>query len=417
MKDYYVCVAANSKYVRYLYVMLYSLLINNKDISLHIIVMQRDFLEEDICHLKTLVEDYGQKITFSKINEEDFAMMPTTFRYSLETYFRFKIPEIVPVNVSRILYLDVDIIVNGSIKELLEIDVTGYYFAACRDMMEPDLIPSKQKLFNRNKDLRYFNAGVMIWNLEEIRDKVMFKDFIHAGEELHYDLACVDQDILNYLFYDKTLYLDPLKYNYLMLTEINAKSRIGNETAILHFNWFNPWQSGPKSSNYKIWWKYAKETPFYEELLKEQLERCEEYIFKQKDVGSEAEKQRTIRRCLELLYCLKGRGLLKSYLSKSDERIWFYGAGYMANRLFELFDFESSVDRIVGVFDMNKSGLFHGHSLTRRLEDAECDEKTTIILTPIIEGDKLLNEVKTKSKKATVVSMYTFLKQLEEKGV
>ena len=144
-------------------------------------------------------------------------MLPTNFRYSLETYFRFKIPEMIPQEVEKILYLDVDLIIQKSIRGLFEIEMGDYYFAACRDFMEPELIPSKRELFGRYDDLRYFNAGVMLWNLKKIRGIVRFEDLIHAGEELNFNLPCVDQEILNYLYYDKNIYLDPEEYNYLVL--------------------------------------------------------------------------------------------------------------------------------------------------------------------------------------------------------
>ncbi|MBE5847438.1 MAG: glycosyltransferase family 8 protein [Lachnospiraceae bacterium] len=415
-----VCTAANSKYVRYLYVMLFSLYQNNKGIDLYI--LENDFTDEDKSLIEQLSLRYGNTVTFIHLNREDFNVLPTTYRYSIETYFRFKMIECLPENLDRILYLDVDLIIQGSVKELYDTDLGDNYFAACNCMMQPKLVPSKQKLFNRYDDLRYFNAGVMIWNLRRLRGNVCFEDFIRGGEKLNFDLPSVDQEILNYLYFDKTLYLNPYRYNYLVYRELSMekkeKESINYDNVIIyHFCWYNPWQVGPKSETHKIWWKYAKQTPFYIEFLEEQLERCEDYIYRQGDTGSGVEKQRAIRTHLELLYNLKGNDALKKYFSDSDEKVFFYGAGYMAEILFELFTHEGVADRLVGVIDMRKTGSFHGYKLTNSLLDVEKENCATIIVTPIEDRAKILNEVESKVNHAKVVEMYDFLRRLEERGI
>ena len=45
------------------------------------------------------------------------------------------------------------------------------------------------------------------------------------------------------------------------------------DTAIIHYTGFKPWDSG--NCHYdieKLWWEYAKKTPFYQELLEEFLD-------------------------------------------------------------------------------------------------------------------------------------------------
>lgn len=59
----------------------------------------------------------------------------------------------------RILYLDVDIMCCSDLKELADIDVGAYEFAAVRDHMG-------RHFYGRD----YFNAGVMYFNLEKVRE-------------------------------------------------------------------------------------------------------------------------------------------------------------------------------------------------------------------------------------------------------
>ena len=409
MNRYYICAAANSKYLRYLYVMLLSLFRNNQDIKLDVYVLERDLDERDKEYLNQLAVSYGQFVHCIHVDETEFTKLPTTNRYSLETYFRFKIPELLPKSINRVLYLDVDIIVNDSISDLLELDMGDYYFAACKDMMEPQLIPKKQGLFGRYEDLRYFNAGVMMWNLKEIRKTIHFSDFIEAGEQLGFDLPCVDQDILNYLYYSKTKYLEPETYNYLMLYDLDHESKM-KQAKIVHFNWFAPWQAGAKAPGYQLWWKYAKMSPFYEELLTEQLERMETYTYDnyRKNISGSALELGIYRK----LYHLKGRGILKNYFGDNKHGIAIYGAGNMAEALFELFQADLCQEYLLDVFDNNKQGKFHG--LEIKEFDATFPIRGNLVVTPLKDSSRIIEKITAGVRMDSVYTLDVFLEKVME---
>ena len=74
------------------------------------------------------------------------------------------IPKILPNNISKALYLDCDLIINGNISSLFTIDLNDYASGAVFDGGTDDI-----RTYNRLKYSSgngYFNAGVLLMNLE-----------------------------------------------------------------------------------------------------------------------------------------------------------------------------------------------------------------------------------------------------------
>jgi len=55
------------------------------------------------------------------MDRKKFEKLPTTW-LSQETYYRLDLPDLLSKD-KKIIYLDVDIVVNGDISELIEIDL------------------------------------------------------------------------------------------------------------------------------------------------------------------------------------------------------------------------------------------------------------------------------------------------------
>ena len=75
----------------------------------------------------------GNSVTFHFIDMKYRKDMnfPETDRYPMEIYYRIYASALLPETFDRILYLDADIIVIRSLKELYEMDFEDNYFLAC----------------------------------------------------------------------------------------------------------------------------------------------------------------------------------------------------------------------------------------------------------------------------------------------
>lgn len=272
--------ALNKKYVKYTCVMLTSLLINQSDVDIHVYLLHSDLTQQDCEQLRALVESYNQYIQFLPVNKDIFpSTLPTTLEWSLEAYYRLMLIDILPLNIDRILYLDVDMIVNKSIKELYWTDFEEYFFCACRDMATG--FPSsdiRDQIFEEQilQGFTNFNSGMMLWNIEKLRGQYCFKDYMDLAESLNFQMRAPDQDLLNLMHYKQVKFLDEYQYDLFSKIAYDYGIRyedVKRQTTIVHYAGMKPWQGG-EGVHYDIeqlWWDYAKLTPFYFELMEDFL--------------------------------------------------------------------------------------------------------------------------------------------------
>lgn len=277
-----IAVAANSAFVKYLYVMLTSLLEHHTGQKERccIYLLSADLKEEEIERVKELVEGYGGEFHFIRIDREKFPKeLPSNEMITVETYFRLALPELLPPELERVLYLDADMVVLQSLKEFYETDFEGKSFVVCKDgtAVSAEHV-AKSGLFSELKekaDFQYFNAGVMIFNLKKLRSSCNFAFFMEQALAYREELVFHDQDLLNYLFWNDVTYADAEKYNLAARTAYNIGYRVSQvreHTAILHYAGPKPWRH--KEVRYELeqfWWEYAKKTPFYTELLEDMV--------------------------------------------------------------------------------------------------------------------------------------------------
>ena len=159
--------------------------------------------------LAELAQKYGNIVFYHYVDPERFdANNPFIRKFSVGTMFRLMIPKVLS-SLPKVIYLDADLIVMRDIIELWNVSMDSYALAAVIDTGVAEFgampIPVSRGMIPGNK---YFNAGVLVMNLDRIRSKgnldVMVTDFIRQYPEM----GLPDQDALNCLFYKETLLLD-----------------------------------------------------------------------------------------------------------------------------------------------------------------------------------------------------------------
>ena len=125
--------------------------------------------DEKIAYLEQIARKYHpensiRKVDVSEIYEKEFANCPNEQCYcSPYTLLRLFI-DLIPEIPDKILYLDVDILFNRDIELLYQTDLEGYEYAASRDHYGKYLIHPN-----------YINAGVLLFNMKEVRQTGLLK--------------------------------------------------------------------------------------------------------------------------------------------------------------------------------------------------------------------------------------------------
>lgn len=243
-------VTLDENYIPYLNVMLYSLLQSNPEEWLHVYLLHTAIREEALAQTKQLLQGHGV-LTPIMVHDTRFEQAPTTARYPREIYYRIFAAKYLPNSIERVLYLDPDVIVNGSLRELYDMPMGPHYFAAASHTGSLIRMLNGLRL-DMEEDSPYINSGVMLMNLEKLRKEQNDEDvfeFIGKRKNL---LFLPDQDIISSLYGTKILALDSFRYNmterlYLKRVPFERELTIDwvrKNSVIIHYCGRNkPWKS------------------------------------------------------------------------------------------------------------------------------------------------------------------------------
>lgn len=154
--------AADNNYAPFLGISVFSLLENNVDIdAITIYAVLDNVSDENKNRLSQLVREYKRELI--TVDAAEFNMLMETlkvpkYRGSYATHFRKFFYKIIKDDVERLLYLDSDTLVTGSLKPLLQLDMT----TACAAVVLDALAYRYKQLLGFGVDEPYFNAGVTL---------------------------------------------------------------------------------------------------------------------------------------------------------------------------------------------------------------------------------------------------------------
>ena len=186
-----------------------SLAVNNKNNKIVFNIFHEDFTNEDIEKVREKLERYqGLELKFFFVTKKMVEGLPLIQHFRLATYFRVLSPMILE-DLDKLLYLDTDMIIDGDIRELWEIDIDNFILAAVRE----EAVGELEKRLNLPVNYKYFNAGTVLLNLKKIREKKIFEKVLEYLKDNSNEMLYLDQDALNALIYQDWLEIDE-KWNY-----------------------------------------------------------------------------------------------------------------------------------------------------------------------------------------------------------
>lgn len=200
--------ATDDNYIQHCCVMLVSLLCNNNDVNIYILTEGLKPANQAI--LKEEVEHYNGTVHFCVVDGSKLAGLPLSRRedlthISMATYYRLLIAKLLPEDVVKVIYLDCDIIVNGPLDELWNINLEGKAAAAILQIG----YGFEAERLGYPIEYGYFNAGVNMLNLRYLRENNITEQFFRYLEEHGHELVYNDQDVMNAVLYEKCVHVMP----------------------------------------------------------------------------------------------------------------------------------------------------------------------------------------------------------------
>ncbi len=269
-------------YAPYLEVALESMIENaSKDKNYKIVVISKELNEKNRQRIAALEND-NFNIEFADMSElMDKIENNITDReenrlrcdyFTLTIYFRLFIADMF-TEYDKGIYIDSDIIVPGDISELYAYELGNNLIGACTDHSIEE-IPQLVKYLEEGIGVdrhEYINSGMLLMNLKAMREEKFSKRFLELLTKYHIDCIAPDQDYINSICHGRILYLDECWD----VMPQQGKPLYTNPK-IIHYNLFDkPWcYDGVQYEDY--FWKYAKRSPYYNEIIQHKNDYSDE---------------------------------------------------------------------------------------------------------------------------------------------
>lgn len=207
----------------------------------------------------------------------------TYMRFTVEVFYRLVIPWL--LECPKAIYLDSDLVVQRDIADLFDVDIGDNLLGAVVDATIvgeysiPEIREYHDKVLSLKNPYSYFNSGVLVFNIPAFRSAFKAEELLDFAQKRTY--RYVDQDVLNAKCGMRTCMLD-MKWNVMTDhggTRIDEIARLAPSTIyqtylesrenpyIIHYaGGEKPWNN-PQSDFAEVYWKYARQTPFYEATL------------------------------------------------------------------------------------------------------------------------------------------------------
>lgn len=278
-----ILIQSSDFYCTFAGVTLESLFYNNRDIpEIQVFLISDGIKEPNLNRMRELSEKYNRKINIidgKEIGEKLASLGVKKYRgESFTNYYKMFADSFIPESVDRLLYLDSDLIIAGSLRPLIDFDLAGNVIAMA---IEPISVTHKSNIGVSGR--YYFNTGVILFDMVRWKNEKWSEKFLHHISDVHATYPLHEQDILSVMMDGIITVLD-LKYNF--STDFIRIKKYGLLKKIFDYDGYyseeeftdayasivvyhcmqylsaRPWVRGNKCPVSDIWDKYLEQSPW-----------------------------------------------------------------------------------------------------------------------------------------------------------
>ena len=283
-----ILIASDIHYAPYYGVLLTSLFIYNSELRFNIyLITDETWTQKETSAFKKMCAEHNSSFFVYSINVDRIDTFPQSAHINRATYFNLNAANILPDSIHKIIYMDGDMIVNGNVRPIWDIDLHDYACAMVDDCSEYD--DEIYKRLEYDSQIGFYNNGVTVYNLDYLRNINFSEKALQFIADNPEKAVWMDQDAINVLLAEKTLRL-PMNCNFqtLFLLEYHWKHysedfrkqilEASSEPIVIHYSgetkpwqwryykrpYQKEWDAVYKASlwhwarHYKPFWKYIK---------------------------------------------------------------------------------------------------------------------------------------------------------------
>ena len=283
-----ICFAFEQKYAPYASVAIHSIIANSSATYNYDINILHNSIPIQLQDRIKRMQRKNVKIRFwnidSIVTKRKDVLRVQISHNSKESYYRFFIPNIFQ-KFNKILYLDCDLVATRDISTLYNTKLSEDEWLACvHDTYVRCAVKKGEPYFRSKFRMRfpfdYFQAGVLLFNIHPCIQNNLPCQLFSTLEKLETPMFD-DQDVLN-LVCEKHVHFLDLKWNVewhlswtkhrdyasvLPCANVEEYESAYRDPWIIHYcGKEKPW-AYPELTHSSTFWEYAKQTPFYEDIL------------------------------------------------------------------------------------------------------------------------------------------------------
>ena len=290
-----VYITTSKKNLKYAYVAIKSLFEKNTDSEVYLYIVSEDLEENDVINERNLAGELGHRIIILLFDEkvaEKQIILGDKNHWPLATlacYWLFH--DLLPNDVERIIMLESDVLVMGSLREMYDADMHGCY-AACPG---PEHKPVRHRELMKKYGGDTLTFVGSVYDVEKIRNDFTLQDILKVNAEANKKFGFSQQELtFGLLFAGKIKYFPGKEscieensqaikewgYDYIVQCEKQCK--------LLHFSSRSdhgkPWNPVSIMPGYYFWWQEAKDSPYYKQYFEEQWILYDRVVLEKKQI-------------------------------------------------------------------------------------------------------------------------------------
>ena len=245
-----------------------SVMQHNKNIAIHFFIFINDNCQIGLKKIEQFSQQYGHLVSILRVNEDDQKTLPTNKLWSTAIYYRFLMADYLASRMDTLLYLDSDVICNGSLDIFTHLDLQGKIAGAVHERGGEWWQERASKLNCAGLTSGYFNTGVIYFDLrkwaglnitQQILDLLSDSDVVKR-------LTFYDQDLFNLTLLNNVLPLDSrynVQFSINRLLKNTTQQDINSAALIHYIGPTKPWFSwAEKYQECKPFWHALANSPW-----------------------------------------------------------------------------------------------------------------------------------------------------------
>ncbi len=202
--------ACDENYAPFAGVSMTSLFMNNRDLDRIRVYLVLDHVSEDNkARYRELAQQYGREVVLidaQEVVEKIKALNIPMYRGSYTTNFRLFFTDYIQDPMEKLLYVDCDTLITGSLRPLLELDMGNNWLG----MVMGSMMLRRSRIFTYRAP---YNAGVLLINVDLWRRESVAEKLLDHTTNVRAQYVNPDQDLLNVVCAGHILCLPP-EYNF-----------------------------------------------------------------------------------------------------------------------------------------------------------------------------------------------------------